>query len=510
VTLSHEERTLTRLLTTTTALLALAVAGCAVGPSYKRPDLPVPEAYRAEVTPAEAASIADLPWWEVYRDPVLDGLIREALQNNQDLALAAARVLESGALLGVSKADLWPQLNGQADASWGRGSREVEPGATVGSETGALYSGALALSWELDIWGRVRNSRDAARADLLATEEGRRGVVLGLVASVASSYLQLRELDLELEIAERNTLSRQGTVDLFRQRAEGGVGNDLELNQARADLAVTSADIPDTERQIALVEHQLCVLLGRPPGSIERGETLPAELAPELPTGVPATLLQRRPDLLAAEQSLVAATRRVGVAVADRLPTISLVGTVGLASASLGTLFTCDAAAWSLGGSLFAPIFQGGRLAALEDAARARMEQAVASYRSAVLIALREVSDAAVSYDKLEEVFAQNELQVQATAAAEQLARMRYEGGVANYLEVLDSQRQSYDAELTRVRTLLARLLAGVELYRALGGGWQEPAQPDGQEPPPGGGQEPPQGGGQPPATQAAAQRASS
>ena len=464
---------MTRLLATTTTLLALFVAGCAVGPSYQRPDLPVPETYRAEVPPEQAASIADLPWWELYRDPVLQALIREALQNNQDLALAAARVQEAGALVGVSKADLYPQLAGSADASWGRFSREVLPG----SDPTGRYNAALGLSWELDIWGRVRNSRDAALADLLATEEGRRGVVLGLVASVASSYLQLRELDLELEIARRNTDSRQGTVDLFQKRAAGGVGNDLELNQARADLAVTAAAIPDTERQIALAEHQLCVLLARPPGPIERGGPMPPELAPGLPTGVPAWLLQRRPDLVAAEQSLIAATRRVGVAVADRLPKISLEGSIGLSSLDLGTLFTGNAAAWSLGGSLLAPIFQGGRLAALEDAARARMEQAVAAYRSQVLVALREVSDAAVSYSKLEAVLTQIDLQVKATTAAERLARMRYEGGVSNYLEVLDSQRQSYGAELSLVRTQLARLLYAVQLYRALGGGWQEPAQ---------------------------------
>jgi outer membrane protein, multidrug efflux system len=466
----------TRLLTTTTALLALAGAGCTVGPKYQRPDLVVPDTYRAEVTPAQAASIADLPWWELYRDPALQGLIREALQNNQDLALAAARVLEAGALVGVSKADLYPQLAASADASWGRASREILPGAPGTDPTGR-YTAALGLSWELDIWGRVRNARDAARADLLATEEGRRGVVLGLVASVASSYLQLRELDLELEISQRNTLSRQQTVELFRQRAEGGVGNDLELNQARADLAVTAAAIPDTERQIALTEHQLCVLLARPPGAIARGGALPAELVPALPTGVPAALLQRRPDLVAAEQSLVAATRRVGVAVADRLPVLSLNGSVGLDSFSLDKLFTANAATWSLGGSMFAPIFQGGRLAALEDAARARMEQAVAAYRSAVLVALREVSDAAVGYRKLEAVLGEVDLQVKATSAAERLARMRYEGGVAGYLEVLDSQRQAYSAELSLVRTRLARLLYAVQLYRALGGGWQEPAQ---------------------------------
>jgi multidrug efflux system outer membrane protein len=464
----------TRLLATTTTLLALAGTSCAVGPSYRRPGVPVPAEYReVELLPGEGAVLGDLPWWEVYRDPALQLLIRETLQNNQDLALAAARVLESGALVGVSKADLWPQLAAQADASRGRQSQEIVPGAEVQNR----FTGTLALSWELDVWGRVRNARDAALADLLAAEEGRRGVVLGLVASVAASYWQLRELDLELEIARSNTVSRQGTVDLFQKRVSGGLGNELELNQARADLAVTSAAIPDTERQIALTEHQLCVLLGRAPGPIERAGDLGAVfLLPELPIGVPASLLQRRPDVVAAEQSLVAATKRVGVAVADRLPRLALFGNVALDAVDAGELFTPDAAAWSLAGSLFAPLFQGGRLAALEDAARARLEQSVAGYRATVLVALREVADAAVGYRKLQAVVEQGKLQVEATTAAERLARMRYEGGVANYLEVLDSQRQSYGAQLNLARTQLLQQQYGVQLYRALGGGWQERA----------------------------------
>ncbi len=463
-------------------VLALAATACAVGPKYERPDVAQPEAYRgAPVSPQEAQSIADLPWWEIHRDPVLQGLIKEALANNQDLKLAAARVVEAGALLGVARADLWPQLGVQADGSWGRYSREVLPGANA---TGR-YSAALGLSWELDIWGRVRNASDAAQADLLATEEGRRGVVLGLVASVASTYWQLRELDLELEITKHNTASRQGTVQLFETRVRGGIGNDLELNQARADLAFTAAAIPDTERQIATTENQLCVLLGRPPGPIDRGAALPAGPAPALPAGVPASLLQRRPDLIAAEQSLIAATKRVGVAVADRLPKLSLEGSLGLSAFDLGRLFTGDAAVWSIGGSLFAPLFQGGRLSSLEDAARARMEQAVASYKSAVLVALREVADASTSYQKLDAVIVQVEQQVTATTAAERLARMRYEGGVSNYLEVLDSQRQVYSAELSLARTRLAQMQFGIQLYRALGGGWQEPPAPPSSPPPP-------------------------
>jgi multidrug efflux system outer membrane protein len=455
----------------------------------------VPAEYRTvELAPEAAVSLADLPWWELYGDPVLQVLIHEALRNNQDLALAAARVLEAGALAGVARADLWPQLSAQAQASRGRESREVVPGAP----TQNLFSTALTLTWELDIWGRVRNARDAALADLLATEESRRGVVLGLVASVASAYWQLRELDLELEIARSNAISRQATVDLFQTRLRGGLGNELELNQALADLAVTAAAIPDTERQIAFAEHQLCVLLGRPPGPVERGGPLPAQFhLPELPLGVPASLLQRRPDLVAAEQAIVAATKRVGVAIADRLPRLALFGSVALDATDADDLLTSDAAAWSLGANLFAPLFQGGRLAALEDAARARLEQSVAGYRSTVLVALREVTDAAVGYRKLQAVVVEVRRQVEATTAAARLARMRYEGGVANYLEVLDSQRQAYDAQLALARAQLQHQLFGVQLYRALGGGWQEtPAEaPPAEAPPP-----PHAGGAAPPA----------
>jgi outer membrane protein, multidrug efflux system len=492
----------TRTLATTTTLLALAGAACAVGPKYQRPAVPVPDQYRTvELAHEEGAALGDLPWWELYRDPPLQLLIGEALQNNQDLALAAARVVEAGALVGVAKADLWPQLAAQAQASRGRESREVVPEGFPGADVQNRFTLGLALSWELDIWGRVRNARDAALADLLATEEGRRSVVLGIVASVATSYWQLRELDLELDIARRNTDARQGTVDLFEKRVSGGLGNDLELNQARADLAVTAAAIPDTERQIALAEHQLCVLLGRPPGAIPRGGPLPAEFRlPDLPMGVPAALLQRRPDLVAAEQGIVAATKRVGVAVADRLPRIALTGSVALDATTGSDLFTPDAAAWSLAGSLLAPLFQGGRLAALEDAARARLEQSVAVYRSTVLTALREVSDAAVGYRTLHAVVAEAGRQVEATAAAERLARMRYEGGVASYLEVLDSQRQAYSAQLNLARTQLQQQLYAVQLYRALGGGWQEKG--GGEAPPPAQGAAPPLGiaAGPPPA----------
>jgi len=347
-------------------------AACSFAPEYKRPEAGAPAEYRF-AQPNESASIADLPWWQVFKDPVLQDLIRAALQNNQDLALAVARVDESRANVGIAKADFYPQISAQVDAAYGRPiSREFNPSA----DTSGRYSGSLGLSWELDLWGRIRNSRDAALADLFATEDGRRAVVLALVSGLAQAYLELRSLDLELEIARSNTQTRQGTLDLFEARARRGIASDLEVNQARSDLAFTRAAIPETELQIAFKEHQICVLVGRAPGTISRGAALVDTPAPpQIPLGVPAQLLERRPDVLAAEQGVIGAGKRVGVAVADRLPTLSLSGFIGLQAVSLSNLFGSNAVAGSVGGGIFAPIFQGGRLASAEEASRARLDQ---------------------------------------------------------------------------------------------------------------------------------------
>jgi multidrug efflux system outer membrane protein len=472
---------------------AFSTAACSFAPAYQRPAV-APQEFRF-AKPDEVASVADLPWWEVFKDPTLQALIREALAANQDLALAAARVDEARAVVGIAKADLYPQLSASANGAYGQPvSDKVLFGATdAGPSAGnpqARFSAALGAAWELDLWGRVRNARDAAFADLLGTEDGRRAVVLALVSGVAQAYLELRALDLQLEIARTNTRTRQETLDLFEARSRGGVGSDLEVNQARSDLAVTTAAIPQTEALIWMKEHELCVLLGRVPGPIPRGAALAdTPAAPALPPGVPAQLLERRPDVLAAEQAVVAASKRVGVAVANRLPSLSLTGFIGLEARTVPDLFTPGALAWSAGGGLLAPIFQGGRLAASEEASRAVVQQAYASYRKAVQVALREVADASAGTIKLRDVRAAREVQVKATVEASRLAFARYQGGVSTYLEVLDAQRQLFDAQLSHANAVRDELTAVVQLYRALGGGWQDLAQapppPPSTTPPP-------------------------
>jgi multidrug efflux system outer membrane protein len=453
------------------AALLLASA-CAVGPKYQRPEVATPKEYRFAIGPQEAASIADLPWWEVFQDPELEALIREALASNQDLRLAAARVEESRALVGVARADFYPQIGLEAGGTYGQ---QLAKNYTPNVGPAGRFRADVGLSWEIDIWGRVRNASDAAGANLLATEEGRRAVVLSLVSDVAQAYADLLELDTELEISRVNTETRQGTLDLFTKRADGGVGNDLEVNQARADLAVTAAAIPSSERLIALKESQLSVLLGRPPGPIKRTARGTYAVPPRLPMGVPAALLERRPDVRAAEDGVMASTSLVGVAIANRLPKLSLEGVIGLAGPQLPSMFSPEGLLWSVGGGLLAPIFQGGRLSSEEEAARARLEQSVATYRQSVLTAWREVADAAVSIRKLREIVVQQEVRAKASRAAERLARMRYDGGVSSYLEVLDAQRSTFQAELDLARVRRDEVVSVVQLYRALGGGWQEP-----------------------------------
>ncbi len=456
---------------TLAAVSLLALSACAVGPKYQRPEVAVPDTFRYTLDAEEAASIADLGWWEMYRDPVLQGLIEEALRSNQDLRVALARVERSRALVGVASADFWPQVSLGATGSYGQQNpKNYYPGQ---GPSGA-FNLSLGMSWELDIWGRVRNATDAARADLLHSEELRRGIVLSLVSDVAQAYAELMELDVELEVARRNTTTRQGTLDLFTKRSNGGVGNDLEVNQARADLAVTAAAIPATERLIALKESQLCVLLGRPPGPVPRAKAPTQQAAPKLPMGVPAALLERRPDIRAAEDRVVSATASVGVAIANRLPKLSLDGVIGLAGPTMATTFSPEGLLWSIGGGLLAPIFQGGRLASQEEAAWAELDQWVANYRQQVITAWQEVSDAAVSVRKFGEVATQQEIQVTAAKTAERLARLRYEGGVSAYLEVLDAQRSLFSAELTLAQSNRDQLVAMIKLYKALGGGWKE------------------------------------
>lgn len=449
-------------------LLAL-LAGCTVGPEYKRPPITAPEQIHGQAGPAEAASLADRAWWEIFDDASLKELIDEALRNSYDVRLAGWRVEEARAAAGISRSERWPLV--QAGAGWSRG--QASELALPGARTEDFYDVNLGVSWEIDLWGRIRRLNEAARAQYLATEEARRGVLLSLVADVATSYFQLRELDLELEIARRSAETFQGTYDLFNQRFETGLGSGLETASAGASLAATRAEIPDLERLILAQENQLSFLLGRNPGPIPRGNPLDDQLLPpQIPAGLPSDLLQRRPDLRAAEQQLVAANAEVGVAVANFFPRISLTGAFGGVAPEISDLFG-DGKAWSLGGGLLTPVFQGRRLSEERRAAEARWEQAKVQYEASVTNAFVEVSTALAAYQKLAEI---EDEQAQAAASyreAVDLSNERYLSGLADYLEVLQAQRQQLVAETALTRTRFGRLASLVQLYKALGGGWQ-------------------------------------
>lgn len=457
-------------------LAAALLAGCSVGPDYKRPDLVLPENHRGLDGKAGEASLADLPWWDgVMGDEVLRGLIVEAVQKNYDLRVAAARVEEFRALAGIAKADYYPQVGYSVGAA-------RQQGILAGtSENGSPYNSfglSASASWEIDLWGRIRRSNEAAVNQLLATEEGRRGVYLSLVTGVAQAYLELRELDLELEIAQRTLESRRSTLDLFTKRLAGGVSNKLETTQAEASLAQTEAVIPVLRQSIFLKENQLALLLGRPPGPIARGRSLVDTRDPAIPAGLPSALLTRRPDVRAAEYVLASANAQVGVATANFFPQISLTGGLGFASADLSELLKSGTFIWNIGAGLLGPLFQGGRLTRALDAAKARWEQAKAQYEQAALASFGDVANALETYRRTGEGIAANERNVVALREAERIALLRYEGGVSNYLDVLDAQRQLFSGENSLAQVTRDRHLAVVQLYKALGGGWNSPDLP--------------------------------
>jgi multidrug efflux system outer membrane protein len=466
-------------------LLALLLAGCTVGPAYQRPELAAPENHRALTTPAEAESLADVPWWEVFQDPVLHDLVNEALANNHDLRIAAARVEEARARAGVAKSYLYPELNLTAGYGLNEASLTTDPPqATTGDRRYENLNASFALSWEIDLFGRLRRQNESAMAVFLATDEARQGVVLTLVADVARAYFVLRELDLELEIARRTLALNDETVTFYRDRLEGGISNKLEVNQAIATRARTAATIPELERQIAAQENLLSFLLGRSPGPITRGTALTDQyLPPAVPAGLPSALLDRRPDVRQAEQLLVSANADVGAAKALFYPTISLTGLFGGASSDLTNLADRQSQVWSIGAGLFQPLFQAGRIRRNYEAAQAVFEQALAQYAKTAQNAYREVTDSLVAIDKYALVRAEEETAVAALKEASDLSRSRYDLGLSSYLEVLIADQQLFAAELALAQARYAQLDSVVQLYRALGGGWQqqESAEPPAQ-----------------------------
>jgi outer membrane protein, multidrug efflux system len=457
------------------ALLAgLLLTGCMVGPAYHRPEFPAPEQHRSLTTAPEAASLADLPWWEVFKDPALQDLVREALVNNTDLAVAAARVMETRAQAGFARSFYYPEVNVGGSYAGERRSLTTDPPLPNGSDRNiSNWNLGFALSWEVDIFGRLRNLNHAAIARMLASEESQRAVVITLVGDVASSYFFLRELDLQLDIASKTLALNDDTVKFYSNRLAGGVSNRLELDQAVANRAVTAAAIPELERQIAVTENGLSVLLGRLPGPIARGAVLEEQYhPPQVPAGLPAALLERRPDVLGAEQLLVAANADVGAARALFYPTISLTGFFGGASKDLDGVIKGDGGVASLAAGLFQPIFQAGRIRRNSEAAQARFDQALASYRGAALNAYREVADSLVTIEKLAAVRTSQMESVVALQDAATLSRSRYDTGLANYLEILIADQSLFSSQLQLAHTRGEELRAVARLYRSLGGGW--------------------------------------
>jgi len=459
------------------AALALTAAGCTVGPNYERPKLEPPTQYRGLAAQPAAESVADVPWWQVFEDPALQALIREGIASNLDLRSASARVVESRALAGIAKSYLYPDIGAGFGTSQEQPSRVGDPKLTKEQVPDRSYSNwALtgSLSWEIDLFGKLRRGKEAAFAQYLASEEGRRAILITLVGDIASTYFYLRELDLQLEIARRTVKTNDDTVTYYVNRLQGGVSNRLEVDQAKANRAVTAAAIPDIELQIAIAENALSVLLGRPPSGIARGLALgDRDVPPAVPAGLPAQLIERRPDVVQAEQLLVAANANIGVAKALFYPAISLTGSLGTVSSSLTDFLTGDSLVWSFGAGLFQPIFNGGRIRQNYDAAVARYDLALAQYQKAALNGYREVADSLVTIQKLAQRRIEIESGVEALRDAVQLSRARYDTGLSSYLEVLIADQQLFSQEIQLAQVRGAQLRAVAQLYRALGGGWQ-------------------------------------
>jgi len=448
---------------------AAIAAGCVVGPNYKRPPVALPGQFYGEQAAAEARSLADVPWWDLFQDPVLTGLVDEALKNGFDARLAAARVEEARALYGVARSEFLPAAGYQGGGQRTRPDQFQNPSGEVQTK----WTANVGFSWELDVWGRIRRLNEAAKAQYLATEEARRGVFLSLLSDVATTYFELRELDAELEIAKRTTAAFQDTYDLFSRRLEGGAASALETARAEASLGQVAAQIPEIERAIVARENEINLLVGRNPQPIWRdGPSTP--LPPEIPPGLPSQLLERRPDVRQAEQFLVSANAGVGVATAAFFPALSLTGLFGNVSPELGDIVS-KGKTWNFGAGLLGPLFQAGALKHNREAAKARWEQARVEYEGTVTRSLAETSTALVARTKLVETERQRARAVQAYREAVRLASLRYRSGLSAYFEVLEAQQQLFPAEIGLAQTRRDQLIAAVSLYKAVGGGWQAP-----------------------------------
>jgi len=459
------------------ALICIAglCSGCTVGPDYKKPVANVPGTYRGlspeQAAKNETASLGDQKWWEVFQDEQLRGLIRTALEQNYDVRIAASRILEARAQLGITRADQFPSVSGGAGISDNRQARGKFLPAFEGS-TGQIN---ISAAWELDFWGKYRRATEAARANLLATEAAKQEVVVTLVASVASAYFQLRALDLELEISKRTLGSRKESLRLTKILVDHGSTTLLDLRQAEQLVFTASAEIPALEQQIEQQENFISILLGKNPGDVARGQKLTEQAhSPEVPAGLTSALLERRPDIREAEQQLIAANARIGVARAAYFPQITLSGSAGLQSAALTSLFNGPSGTWNFGASLTEPIFTAGRIRSNVRLAEAQQQTALLFYQQTIQGAFRNVSDALIAYRKTREFREQEEFLFQSAQDSARLSHLRYNGGVTGYLEVLTNETNAFSAELGVVQAQLNELESLVQLYQALGGGWQQ------------------------------------
>jgi multidrug efflux system outer membrane protein len=448
-------------------LLPPLFTACALTPDYERPELDVPEDYRETAPPGE--TIANMAWWDLFQDNRLDLLIRAALEENKDLGIALSRIQEARLTVTAVRANQFPFFNVEASGGRGRESRELVPGAR--SDDQFLLAGDL--TYQVDLWGEFRRGTEAARADLLATEYAYRNITITLVSEVARNYLLLRDLDQRLAISERTVQTRLESLKIIQARFDKGTVPELDVYQAQIEVAVAEAAVANFQRQITQTENALRILLGRNPGPVTRGDTLASQVfPPDIPVGLPSELLQRRPDVIQAEANLKSATALVGVAEALRYPSISLTGRYGAVSTDLSDLNSGDAETWSIGANILAPIFNSGQLKAQAEAARERAKQAALSYESTLQQSFREVEDALVAVRTYKEENAAQTRRALAAKNAARLSRARYDGGVVDYLEVLDTERTLFNAELEQTQTLRLYYSAIVRLYAALGGGW--------------------------------------
>jgi multidrug efflux system outer membrane protein len=444
------------------ALLTL-LTGCAVGPNYKRVAVPAPDHYYTERTP-QTSSIADVAWWELFKDPVLQGLINEALKNNFDVATAAARVEEARAFAGVANSVYYPQI-GYGVGIGGQRAPAI-PNHTY-------YNYNFNLAWEIDVWGRIRRLNEQQRALYFSTEEAQRGVWLTLVANVAQAYFELRALDAQLVITKDTAQSFQDTFDLFNKKLEGGAASALETSRAEGALANVLAQVPDLERQITAKENEISLLLGKNPGPIPRGAALSDQNDLDVvPAGLPSTLIERRPDLRQVEQQLIAANANVGVAKANFFPVISLTALLGGVSPQLSGL-VASGTQWSVAGGLAGPLFTGGRLKSQYRAAWAERDQAQIAYEQSITQAFGEVSTSLAAHDKLADSLRDQHRSVVAYQDSVRLSTLRYDSGLSSYFEVIDAKLNLFPAQTTLVQFDLERKVALVNLYKALGGGWK-------------------------------------